>query len=199
MQRRRRERARSSWPTTENNNGSTGLELLGAGDDGDEADGAEQPGDADNGEDGHERYGEGEQSLIEEMRTARHASATAAEKSIKEGGAGSALLFEDDENKSAILESEVVRAKFRLAELRIFGKQKDGNFFPNMITYSVNALHKKCFRTKFVLCSDGGRHNGSFQFRWPNRMEEQKHFMCGFVAATLETASGAATGDCLGA
>ena len=108
QQRRRRERARSSWPTTTENNNGMGMELVGISD---EADEAEQPGEADNREDGcnegeeaHE--GHEQSAFIEEIQTA----AAAAENSSNDikVGAESALLFEDDENKSAMLDSEVV-------------------------------------------------------------------------------------------
>ena len=105
MQRRRRERAPSSWPTTENN--GVGMELVGTGDEADEVD---QPGDADKREDGHEGH-EHEQSFMEEIQTSRDAGKSS---DVKVGGAESALLFEDDENKSAMLDSEVVSTKFSL-------------------------------------------------------------------------------------
>ena len=109
QQRRRRERARSSWPTTTENNNGMGMELVGIGD---EADEAEQPGEADNREDGcnegeeaHE--GHEQSAFIEEIQTAAAAAAENSSNDIKVG-AESALLFEDDENKSAMLDSEVV-------------------------------------------------------------------------------------------
>ena len=113
MQRRRRERARDGWPpTADNNNGPLGMELVGTGDEADGADGADgppPPGHADLGEDVGEED-EGEQSFIEGTQSAREAARAPDGKSSDDnvGSGGGALIFEDDENKSAMLDSEVV-------------------------------------------------------------------------------------------
>ena len=108
MQRRRRERARDGWPpTADNNNGPLGMELVGTGDEADGADGP--PGHADLGEDVGEED-EGEQSFIEGTQGARNAARAPDGKSSDDNvrSGGGALIFEDDDNKSAMLDSEVV-------------------------------------------------------------------------------------------
>ena len=112
MHRRRRERARDGWPpTTDNNNGPLGMELVGTGDEADgAADGADgQPGHADRGEDG----GEEDESFIEGTQGARDAGRDPGGKRSDDnvGSGGGALIFEDDENKSAMLDSEVVSSE----------------------------------------------------------------------------------------
>ena len=134
MQRRRRDRVRSSWPTTENNNGM-GMELVRIGD---EADEAEQPGDdADKREDGN--VGDDhEQSFIEDIQPAADAAATKSSDG-KVVGVESALLFGDDENKSAMLDSEVVSPKLSLNSVaagceKVFFLKVPFAFFGCMVT-----------------------------------------------------------------
>ena len=127
---------RSSWPTTENNNGM-GMELVRIGD---EADEAEQPGDdADKREDGN--VGDDhEQSFIEDIQTAADAAATVTKSSDgKVVGVESALLFGDDENKSAMLDSEVVSPKLSLNSVaagceKVFFLKVPFAFFGSMAT-----------------------------------------------------------------